>query len=557
MFEKIVDGVRFIGWVIYAGMNYLISAIYDCLMAVPNILSSALNDDTVNTLFTASRNLFIIFVGLMIAVAVLSRLFDWNVNKLFSTMKKILLLSLILIAMPWAFTEATNITNEFINTSKNLMTSEMGDNGSNDFGVALANTYIYKNQAYSNLDGFDEPDEDPFADISDVNEGDILNTKIENEDGDDVYVYSYLNPILGIILNLGIIILLVLTAIKLYGYLYKIIVIKIWIPIKMIYDGFNDTPVSENIWEIVSAFTSFGIQLVLIPFSVILMDILLNSSSDNLFLQIVSILVSLWFMFTGVDYIQSKFQSSSGVPSVFEMYAVSRIVTGGINNIRDHVPSANDNSEQFYDKDIPSPEGGEGGFITTGREDDLNTDHEEGINPDDNNVNNNTVDKTDDNDVTVNDQVDNNDINTNSNVTDEDIQNNQDIDNEQFNQANKQEPDVNNDSPNDNNNTGYQEYEANNNMNQNMNRDGGDMNEPMNNGFAPTDKQVAFAESLGIETEGKNKYQLGKEIEVKTNESKRESMFKMPEYDQPKTESDNPFESESKVTFNFDWENDD
>lgn len=613
MFDWVVDGIRYLGWIIYVGMNYFISSIYNVLITIPNNLANILKNETVNSLFNASRNLFIIFVSLMIVVMVLSRLFDWNINKMLNQMKKIFLLCLILIALPWIFNQALKLTDSFIKASDNVMISEENNTNELDLGVNLANIYIYKNKLYENSSEYQKYDDDPFEQQVDITNSEIINQKIKDENGKEVYVYTYLNPVLGLIINLLLIGLLVLTAFKVYGYLYNIIVIKIWLPIKMIHDGFNDTPVSEAVYEIISAFTAFAIQLVIIPFSVLMLDIFSKQVGDNIFLQLVSVLVALWFMFTGVDYIQSKFQGKSGIPTVLEAYSFMKIAESGVSTIKsvgssgDKASLTEQSTNQNYD------------FINTGREHDINsnetTDTNDFVNQDDDNfakqVNEDSQDSSrgsglndnesivnstsngddivnhDDNDV-INqddnkqgtesqqtDQMNNDNIDNHDSVTPNDEQGNETIANElnsshsdstipnpnnvnnlnsgdcyttsnanddiSNNQSvsdndevilNKEEVSTNNEdinnipsssevSSNDNNNV---IHESSNNIQHvsdlqddksQVNSSSGDINISDNDkiNFPATNKQVEYARSLGINPEGKNKYELGREIE--------------------------------------------
>ncbi len=557
MFDWVVDGIRYIGWIIYAGMNYFVSSIYNVLISIPNNLASILNNETVNTLFNASRNLFFIFVSLMIAVMVLSRLFDWNINKMMSQMKKIFLLCLILISLPWIFNQALKITNGFIAGSDNVMISEQNDTQAIDLGVNLANVYIYKNKQYENSDEYGKYDDNPFAEQVDITNSEIINQKIKNEKGKEVYLYSYLNPILGLIINIMLIGLLVLTAFKVYGYLYNIIVIKIWIPIKMIYDGFNDTPVSEAVYEIISAFTSFAIQLVIIPFSVVMLDIFSSQVGDNIFLQLVSVFVALWFMFTGVDYIQSKFQGKSGIPTVLEAYSFMKLTEAGVNTVKSIIPSGTDKDNYFEQAGMHKEED-----INTGRDNDINSsqaDNDDFINSEvaDNETSNENQEANDFatpkdiNSMNGNDDVskinennnseaiytDEQDLNNMNNTFDNDdyytgntedsISNSQlvsDNDNVMLNKDeinNKNEDNtmkgLNNDVVESNN--GYNFNGANSNGINSINHDNttgtGDINISDNDNisFPATNKQVEYAKSLGISPEGKNKYELGREIE--------------------------------------------
>lgn len=559
MFDWVVDGVRYIGWIIYAGMLYFVSSIYNTLTSIPNSLSNVINNDTVNSLFTASRNLFIIFVSLMIVVIVLSRMFDWNVNKMMNQMKKIFLLCLILVALPWVFNQATRITNTFIASSNNVMIDENNNSTTTDLGVSMANIYIYKNDKYESSKDYGQADEDPFHNLGDVTDGEIINRKIKY-DGNDVYVYSYLNPILGLILNIALIGLLVLTTFKVYGYLYNIVVIKIWIPIKMIYDGFNDTPVSEAIYEIVSAFTSFAIQLIIIPFSVIMLGVFTTQINDNLFLEIVSVFVALWFMFTGVDYIQTKFQGKSGVPTVLEAYTTMKLMQAGVNTAKSVLPSGGDKSSptDFASKNLDDD------IINTGREQDIKTDdsvaNEDSAVSDDNidtgNYNSENLDETVNNDIANDNLQANQEQLNNDNVFDnDDYMNNlmnESIDNQQrvndnddiilnkdemnnINEdmtmrGNDNEPVINNNAVSDNEQSLINTP--------NLNNAGGDINvedKSPNITFPATEKQIEFAKSLGIETEGKNKYELGNEIQDIT--TGRKSTYVEPKYDSPKLDS--------------------
>lgn len=559
MFDWVVDGVRYIGWIIYAGMLYFVSSIYNTLTSIPNSLSNVLNNDTVNSLFTASRNLFIIFVSLMIVVIVLSRMFDWNVNKMMSQMKKIFLLCLILVALPWVFNQATRITNSFIASSNNVMVDESNNSTTTDLGVSMANIYIYKNDKYESSPDYGQADEDPFHNLGDITDGEIINRKIKY-DGDDVYVYSYLNPILGLILNIALIGLLILTTFKVYGYLYNIVVIKIWIPVKMIYDGFNDTPVSEAIYEIVSAFTSFAIQLIIIPFSVIMLGVFTAQINDNLFLEIVSVFVALWFMFTGVDYIQTKFQGKSGVPTVLEAYTTMKLMQAGVNTAKSVLPSGGDkpNPTDFANKNLDDDN------INTGREQDIKTGDDiakednavSEDNLDSGNYNSENLDETVNNDI-ANDslqanqeQLNNDNIFDNddymNNLMNESVDNQQMVnDNDDINlnkdemnninedmtmRGNDNEPAINNNAVSDNEKTPINTP--------NLNNVGGDINvedKSPNITFPATEKQIEFAKSLGIETEGKNKYELGNEIQDIT--TGRKSTYVEPKYDTPKVDS--------------------
>lgn len=559
MFDWVVDGVRYIGWIIYAGMLYFVSSIYNTLTSIPNSLSNVLNNDTVNSLFTASRNLFIIFVSLMIVVIVLSRMFDWNVNKMMNQMKKIFLLCLILVALPWVFNQATRITNSFIASSNNVMVDENNNSTTTDLGVSMANIYIYKNDKYESSKDYGQADEDPFHNLGDVTDGEIINRKIKY-DGDDVYVYSYLNPILGLILNIALIGLLILTTFKVYGYLYNIVVIKIWIPIKMIYDGFNDTPVSEAIYEIVSAFTSFAIQLIIIPFSVIMLGVFTAQINDNLFLEIVSVFVALWFMFTGVDYIQTKFQGKSGVPTVLEAYTTMKLMQAGVNTAKSVLPSGGDKSSptDFASKNLDDDN------INTGREQDIKTDdsvaNEDSAVSDDNtdsgNYNSENLDETVNNDIANDNLQANQEQLNNDNVFDnDDYMNNlmnESVDNQQMvndnddiilnkdemnninedmtMRGNDNEPVINNNEVSDNEQSPINTP--------NLNNAGRDINvedKSPNVTFPATEKQIEFAKSLGIETEGKNKYELGNEIQDIT--TGRKSTYVEPKYDTPKLDS--------------------
>lgn len=559
MFDWVVDGVRYIGWIIYAGMLYFVSSIYNTLTSIPNSLSNVINNDTVNSLFIASRNLFIIFVSLMIVVIVLSRMFDWNVNKMMNQMKKIFLLCLILVALPWVFNQATRITNTFIASSNNVMIDENNNSTTTDLGVSMANIYIYKNDKYESSKDYGQADEDPFHNLGDVTDGEIINRKIKY-DGDDVYVYSYLNPILGLILNIALIGLLVLTTFKVYGYLYNIVVIKIWIPIKMIYDGFNDTPVSEAIYEIVSAFTSFAIQLIIIPFSVIMLGVFTAQINDNLFLEIVSVFVALWFMFTGVDYIQTKFQGKSGVPTVLEAYTTMKLMQAGVNTAKSVLPSGVDKSSptEFATKNLDDDN------INTGREHDIKTDdsvaNEDSAVSDDNidtgNYNSENLDETVNNDIANDNLQANQEQLNNDNVFDnDDYMNNlmnESVDNQQMvndnddiilnkdemnninedmtMRGNDNEPVINNNAVSDNEQSPINTP--------NLNNAGGDINvedKSPNVTFPATEKQIEFAKSLGIETEGKNKYELGNEIQDIT--TGRKSTYVEPKYDSPKLDS--------------------
>lgn len=559
MFDWVVDGVRYIGWIIYAGMLYFVSSIYNTLTSIPNSLSNVLNNDTVNSLFTASRNLFIIFVSLMIVVIVLSRMFDWNVNKMMNQMKKIFLLCLILVALPWVFNQATRITNSFIASSNNVMVDENNNSTTTDLGVSMANIYIYKNDKYESSKDYGQADEDPFHNLGDVTDGEIINRKIKY-DGDDVYVYSYLNPILGLILNIALIGLLILTTFKVYGYLYNIVVIKIWIPIKMIYDGFNDTPVSEAIYEIVSAFTSFAIQLIIIPFSVIMLGVFTAQINDNLFLEIVSVFVALWFMFTGVDYIQTKFQGKSGVPTVLEAYTTMKLMQAGVNTAKSALPSGGDKvtPTDFASKNLDDDN------INTGREQDIKTDdsvaNEDSAVSDDNidsgNYNSENLDETVNNDIANdnlqanqeqlnNDKVFDNDDYMN-NLMNESVDNQQMVNDNDDIILNKEEMNnINEDMTmrgNDNepviNNNAVSDNEQSPINTPNLNNSGGDINvedKSPNITFPATEKQIEFAKSLGIETEGKNKYELGNEIQDIT--TGRKSTYVEPKYDTPKLDS--------------------
>lgn len=559
MFDWVVDGVRYIGWIIYAGMLYFVSSIYNTLTSIPNSLSNVINNDTVNSLFTASRNLFIIFVSLMIVVIVLSRMFDWNVNKMMNQMKKIFLLCLILVALPWVFNQATRITNTFIASSNNVMVDENNNSTTTDLGVSMANIYIYKNDKYELSKDYGQADEDPFHNLGDVTDGEIINRKIKY-DGDDVYVYSYLNPILGLILNITLIGLLVLTTFKVYGYLYNIVVIKIWIPIKMIYDGFNDTPVSEAIYEIVSAFTSFAIQLIIIPFSVIMLGVFTAQINDNLFLEIVSVFVALWFMFTGVDYIQTKFQGKSGVPTVLEAYTTMKLMQAGVNTAKSVLPNGGDKSSptEFASKNFDDDN------INTGREHDIKTDdsvaNEDSAVSDDNidtgNYNSENLDETVNNDIANdnlqanqeqlnNDNVFDNDDYMN-NLMNESVDNQQMVnDNDDINLNKDEMNNINEDMTmrgNDNepviNNNAVSDNEQSLINTPNLNNAGGDINvedKSPNVTFPATEKQIEFAKSLGIETEGKNKYELGNEIQDIT--TGRKSTYVEPKYDSPKLDS--------------------
>lgn len=559
MFDWVVDGVRYIGWIIYAGMLYFVSSIYNTLTSIPNSLSNVLNNDTVNSLFTASRNLFIIFVSLMIVVIVLSRMFDWNVNKMMNQMKKIFLLCLILVALPWVFNQATRITNSFIASSNNVMVDENNNTATTDLGVSMANIYIYKNDKYESSKDYGQADEDPFHNLGDVTDGEIINRKIKY-DGDDVYVYSYLNPILGLILNIALIGLLILTTFKVYGYLYNIVVIKIWIPIKMIYDGFNDTPVSEAIYEIVSAFTSFAIQLIIIPFSVIMLGVFTAQINDNLFLEIVSVFVALWFMFTGVDYIQTKFQGKSGVPTVLEAYTTMKLMQAGVNTAKSVLPSGGDrpSTTDFASKNL------DGDNINTGREQDIKTDdsveNEDSAVSDDNldsgNYNSENLDETVNNDIANDNLQANQEELNNDNVFDnDDYMNNlmnESVDNQQMvndnddiilnkdemNNINEDMTMRGNDNEHVINNNAVSDNEQSPINTPNLNNSGGDINvedKSPNITFPATEKQIEFAKNLGIETEGKNKYELGNEIQDIT--TGRKSTYVEPKYDTPKLDS--------------------
>lgn len=578
MFDWVVDGVRYIGWIIYAGMLYFVSSIYNTLTSIPNSLSNVINNDTVNSLFTASRNLFIVFVSLMIVVIVLSRMFDWNVNKMMNQMKKIFILCLILIALPWIFNQATKITNSFIASSNNVMVDENNNSTTTDLGVSMANIYIYRNDKYESSKDYGEADEDPFHNLGDVTDGEIINRKIKY-DGDDVYVYSYLNPILGLILNIALIGLLILTTFKVYGYLYNIVVIKIWIPIKMIYDGFNDTPVSEAIYEIVSAFTSFAIQLIIIPFSVIMLGVFTAQINDNLFLEIVSVFVALWFMFTGVDYIQTKFQGKSGVPTVLEAYTTMKLMQAGVNTAKSVLPSGGDKvtPTDFASKNLDDDN------INTGREQDIQSEHDDstadGMRVNDSAVSDeisqsdnqsvNNIDETIDNDIANDNLQANQEQLNNDNVFDNDdymssmmnqtadnqqvVNDNDDINlnkdemnniNEDMNmRGNDNEPQISNSATTEPKEENIGNNVVNdNNLNQtdtpNINNTGGNINvedKSPNISFPATEKQIEFAKSLGIETEGKNKYELGNEIQDIT--TGRKSNYVEPKYDTPKLDS--------------------
>lgn len=539
MFDWVVDGVRYIGWIIYAGMLYFVSSIYNTLTSIPNSLSNILNNDTVNSLFKASINLFLIFAGLMIVVIVLSRMFDWNVNKMMNQMKKIFILCLILISLPWIFNQATKITNSFIASSNNVMVNENNNSTTTDLGVSMANIYIYKNDKYKDSKDYGQYSEEPFHNLGDITDSKLINQKIKDTNGDDVYVYSYLNPILGLILTVALIGLLILTTFKVYGYLYNIVVIKIWIPIKMIYDGFNDNPVSESLYEIVSAFMAFAIQLIIIPFSIIMLDVFTATINDNLFLEIVSVFVALWFMFTGVDYIQTKFQGSSGVPTVLEAYTTMKLMQAGVNTAKSIIPSGGESKvNDLENAGITNQEDN----INTGRENDIQGgDKEVG-----DNINQDSTDETGNLDEAIDNNISNDNLQTNAETTDNDDFLNNNLEDQQM----INDDDIVNVNKDEMNNINEDMTMRGNDNEQVVNDDivndkgisnlnaGGDINiedKKSNITFPATEKQIEFAKSLGIEVEGKNKYQLGNEIEEVT--SGKKSLYEEPTYKSPKIDS--------------------
>lgn len=578
MFDWVANGIRYLGWIIYVGMNYFISSIYNVLVTIPNNLGDIFNNETVNSLFNATRNLFFIFVGLMIVIIVVSRMFDWNINKMLGQIKKIFLLCLILIALPWIFNQTLTITNNFISSSNNVMISEENNTTETNLGVSLANIYIYKNEAYKSSSEYQGVDDNPFKKQIDLTDSEIINRKIKNDNGKEVYVYSYLNPILGLIMNLTFIILLVLTTFKIYGYLYNIIVIKIWVPIKMIYDGLNENPVSESIYEIINAFTSFAIQLIIIPFSVIMLNIFTDQVNGNIFLQLVSVLVALWFMFTGVDYIQTKFQGKSGVPTIIEAYSYAKLAqmgAKGVSNVYSGIK--NTVSDNNFEK---IAEAGNDDYINTGRENDsdmTNNEKENDISAKGTDVNTNpiTSPNNDDDDENVNNVVSNenaeepntdiNSENTNNPTTngneivqgqnnlilneDNIVANNDDVNlnkdeinntneeqmggnqtNSGYETANPNPSSVNTTMPNKDNiqdqDIGNSEVRGANINNKESDDDSsivnnhpstnsyvGDINATNDIKYPATDKQVSYARSLGINVDGKDKYELGQEIE--------------------------------------------
>lgn len=344
MFDWLLDIYHYIGWIVYAGMLVLISSIYNTLLSVPNELTEVLNNSEVNNLFYFSIGVFFAFVGIMLTILALSRLLDWETSKVLSQLKKIFMLCMLVLVLPFMFNQFAMVTDNLLNSHEsNAMIAIEGQaesaHQSVDLGVVIANIFLHVNEdCVSCQEDPDISEAKPIKKIGDIYDQEIINMRGEDETGEDVYVYKYMNSIIGIIFCLGIVVLLVLTTFKIYGYLFNIIVLKIWLPIKMIYDGFNDIPISDSIYEIVAAFMSFLIQLIIIPFSVVMVGIM-NDVSDNIFLQLSSLTVGLWFMFTGVDYIQSKFQTSSGVPSTSQTKQMVTSVFNSSDNLRDNLAS--------------------------------------------------------------------------------------------------------------------------------------------------------------------------------------------------------------------------
>ncbi len=655
MFDWVIDGIRMIFWLMYAGMNAIISEIYWAMTSLPNVLTNVMKNETVISLFNSARNLFLIFIGLMIVVFATSRLFDWNINKLWNQMKKIFILCLILMSLPWIFTQFEKVTNSFISSANNAMVSEDVEEEKIDFGRDLANIYLYKNKAYEDSEEYKTVEDDPFENIADITNNDIVNKKIKNQKNKKVYIYSYLNPILGIILNLAIICLMLLTTFKVYGYLYNIVVLKIWAPIKLIKYGFEDGAIGDIFAEITSAFLSFGIQLILIPFTTVLLHVFTSSFSDNIFLNLVSVFVALWFMFTGVEYIQTTFQSKSGVPTVLQAYATSRMVKDMVDTAS-NVFNKNDSNLDKDKFDDGTSSGGE--LINTGRENDINADNENdvnnnageseeegitGANPNEYDQNNETQNidtgETDtdgqtgdedtsevhedeagnqsENKITNEDDVDNhNDNNTEIDEVDngneiqenegEEISSNADVDSDEHlsgefedsenvnsndnktdnigledNDVNNNdiENDMENDEPKDINETGESmenqkvehDESKNNEINNASDRSqnigenseekpvvGTSSNKGVENNsnsksipdeLKPTAKQLAIAQANGINTEGRNKYELGNDIQdhFKSNNLNSDNKNNNPIFNKVDTPNETAEEARAKV----------
>lgn len=565
MFDWAVEGVRYVFWIMYAGMCTFISSIYQTLLAIPNVLNKVLNDDSVDSLFHSMRSLFFVFAGLMLVVIVISRAFDFNISKMMGQVKKVFLLAFILIGMPWFITEAEKITNGLINTGSNTMTSELGKTSSTDFGVSLANTYIYKNERYSEADEFADADEAPFSNVGDIGDKNIINTKIKDTEGDDVYIYDFFNPILGVILNIAIILLLILANLKVYGYLYQLVVLKVWTPFKAIKSGFDETPISEIFGDFVTAFISFAIQIVIVPFSLIMINVLTNIDGINLFEQLCAIGVGLYYMVFGIEYIQTKFMSQSGVPSVFELYAFAQLgknIGKGAGDLAQGIGKGlGDTARGFGDMFEKIRSNGEGdSLIDTGRTADIT----------------NPTDITDSDDVDMNNDI-NEDIDSQNNIDDgsisdidDEIKAFEDIENEIYNDdVDETLENVTVPTDIDIENAGLESISKGvDDISQGLNdkdhiKDTGtnDINsanrskQDIPNDLKPTDKQTKLAESMGIEVSGKDKYQIGNEIEKHIKDNKQvntSSKYEQPKYEQP-TSVDKEFKTKFDDIINGGW----